>query len=56
MNDYQERLLRQLDSATNVIRKQIGGKGGSSAEKVYGQAYEACVAAGLKPSLRKKYR
>lgn len=56
MSDYEERLLRQLDSASGNIRKQMGGKSGSSAEKVYGQAYEACVAAGIKPIIRKKYR
>ena len=51
-----EDLLRNLASASNDIKKSMGGKTGESAEKRYGVAYQACVRAGLKPQLRRKYR
>lgn len=54
MND--EDLLRNLESISKDIKKQTGGKQGESVEKRYGLAYAACVKAGLKPVLRKKYR
>lgn len=49
-------LLRNLNAASNDIKKSAGGKAGESAEKRYGIAYQACVRAGIKPPLRKKYR
>jgi hypothetical protein len=51
-----EDLLRDLESASKDIKKSTGGKAGEGAEKKYGQAYSACVKAGLKPPLRSKYR
>lgn len=52
-----EELLRDLDRASTQVKKQLGtNAGGSSAEKNYGQAYTACVRAGLKPKLKGKYR
>lgn len=51
-----EDLLRDLEVASKDIKKSIGGKSGEGAEKKYGQAYSACVKAGIKPALRKKYR
>jgi hypothetical protein len=51
-----EDLLRDLEIACKDVKKQMGGKTGESAEKRYGQAYAACVKAGLKPVLKKKYR
>lgn len=56
MSEDVERLLSNLNSASSAIKKSIGGKAGESAEKVYGQAYQALVKAGVKPALRKKYR
>lgn len=49
-------LLRDLEIASKDVKKQMGGKTGESAEKKYGQAYTACVKAGLKQPLRSKYR
>lgn len=51
-----EDLLRNLASASNDIKKSMGGKSGEGVEKKYGVAYQACVKAGLKPQLRRKYR
>lgn len=50
-----ERLIREFASASAAIHKSVGGKHGDGAEKVYGQAYQALVRAGLKPKLRGKY-
>lgn len=49
-------LLRDLESASKTIKSQTGGKSGEGNEKKYGQAYSACVKAGIKPPLKKKYR
>lgn len=49
-------LLRDLEIASKDIKKSTGGKAGEGSEKKYGQAYAACVKAGLKAPLRKKYR
>lgn len=51
-----DRLERSMSSASNNLRKVVGGKAGESVEKVYGQTYTALVRAGLRPRLRKKYR
>ena len=51
-----EDLLRSLSNESNEIKKSMGGKTAEGAEKRYGIAYQACVKAGLKPQLRKKYR
>lgn len=51
MSNYtedQERALRDLDTASNNLRKASGGKVGESAEKAYGQAYARCYQLGLK--------
>jgi hypothetical protein len=56
MSEENEKLLRSLELASSNIRKSLGGKTGEGAEKVYGQAYRACVRAGIKSPLRKKYR
>jgi hypothetical protein len=54
--DEAERLLRDLNSASNEVRRCAGGKAAAGVEKRYGLAYQACVRAGLKPQLRKRYR
>jgi hypothetical protein len=56
MNDYDERLLRNLESASAALKRQTGGKAGEGSEKVYGIAYKECVKAGLKPKIKKRYR
>ena len=56
MKEENEKLLRSLDSASAVLKRQTGGKVGEGAEKIYSQAYKECVKAGIKPKLRKKYR
>lgn len=56
MSDDVERLQSNLNSALATVRKQVSGKGGDSAENVYGQAYQALVKVGAKPQIRKKYR
>lgn len=55
-NEDNEELLRDLNIASQDIKKQTGGKGGEGAEKKYGEAYSKCVKAGLKPQLKRKYR
>jgi hypothetical protein len=51
-----EKLLRNLEIASNAIKKQVGGRGGEGIEKKYGQAYQDCVKAGIKPQIKKRYR
>jgi hypothetical protein len=51
-----DRLLRDLASASNDVKKQISGKPGEASEKRYGIAYQQCVKAGIKPPLKRKYR
>lgn len=51
-----EKLLRNLDNASSAIKRQTSGKAGEGFEKKYGQAYQECVKAGIKPQIRKKYR
>lgn len=51
-----EDLLRNLEIASKDVKKQTGGKAGEGVESRYGQAYYACVKAGLKVPLRSKYR
>ena len=51
-----EALLRDLNIASQDVKKAIPGKSGEGSEKKYGQAYAACVKAGLKPLLKRKYR
>lgn len=55
-DDEKDALIRDLNSASNEIKRQTGGKAGEGSEKRYGIAYSACVKAGLKPPLKKKYR
>ena len=55
-NEDHEALLRDLNIASQDIKKNIAGKSGEGAEKKYGQAYAACVKAGIKPALKRKYR
>lgn len=56
MSEDVEKMMRELDSASSAIKKQMGGKGGEGAESKYGQAYQQLVKAGVKPQIRKKYR
>jgi hypothetical protein len=56
MSEDNEKLLRNLEQASSLVRKALGGKAGESNEKIYGQAYRACVRAGIKPMLKGKYR
>lgn len=55
-SEDKEFLLRELNIASQDVKKSTGGKAGEGSEKRYGQAYSACVKAGLKPSLKRKYR
>jgi hypothetical protein len=55
-SDDHETLLRDLNIASQDIKKNIAGKSGEGMEKKYGQAYAACVKAGIKPALKRKYR
>ena len=43
-----ERALRDLQTASDNLRKAGGGKAGESAEKKYGEAYTKCYRMGLK--------
>ena len=43
-----ERALRDLETASQNLRRASGGKVGESAEKAYGQAYTRCYQLGLK--------
>lgn len=56
MSEEVEKLMREFDSASGAIKKQMGGKSGEGAESKYGQAYQQLVKAGAKPQIRKKYR
>lgn len=56
MSEDVDRLLSNLNAAATSVKKQMGGKTGEAAEKVYGQAYQQLVKVGAKPQLRKKYR
>lgn len=56
MSEENEKLLRNLELASSSIKKSVGGKAGEGIEKAYGIAYQACVKAGIKPQLRKRYR
>jgi hypothetical protein len=55
-DDEKDTLLRNLNSAAQDVKKATPGKSGEGAEKKYGQAYSACVKAGIKPLLKRKYR
>jgi hypothetical protein len=54
--DEDDRLEKSMASASNNLKKSVGGKPGESNEKVYGIAYQGLVKAGLRLQLRKKYR
>lgn len=56
MQENNDKLVSNFNAASNNIRRSLGGKTGESAEKAYGQAYQALAKIGLKPQLRKKYR
>ena len=51
-----EDLLRDLEIASKAVKNATPGKSGEGAEKKYGQAYAACVKAGIKAPLKSKYR
>lgn len=55
-DDEKESLLRDLNIAAQDVKRATPGKSGEGAEKKYGQAYAACVKAGIKPVLKRKYR
>lgn len=46
--DEQEKALRDLNSASDALRRTAGGKAGDAAEKKYGEAYKRCHQLGLK--------
>lgn len=48
LTEDQERALRDLETASNNLKRATGGKAGESAEKAYGQAYRRCYQLGLK--------
>lgn len=43
-----EKALRNLETASNNLKRAQGGKAGESAEKAYGLAYKRCYQLGLK--------
>lgn len=43
-----ERALKDLSSASEVLRRSVGGKVGESAENKYREAYIKCYRLGLK--------
>ena len=55
-NEDRDSLLRELNIASQDVKKSVSGKSGEGSEKKYGQAYAACVKAGIKPALKRKYR
>lgn len=56
MSEDVEKMLREFESASSAIKKQMGGKTGEGAEAKYGQTYQQLVKANAKPQIRKKYR
>ena len=56
MAEDNERLISDFNSASSNVKKSSGGKTGEGAEKLYGQAYQALVKAGLRQQLKRKYR
>lgn len=48
LTDEQEKALRDLNSATEALKKSVGGKAGEANEKRYGEAYRKCYQLGLK--------
>lgn len=46
--EEQERALRDLEAASNNLKRAAGGKAGEGAEALYGQAYQRCYRLGLK--------
>ena len=56
MSEENDRLFSNLNSASSNLKKVVSGKAGEGSEKIYGQAYQALVKAGLKPPLKRKYR
>ena len=56
MSDKIEDLQRAFNAASVELKKCVGGKQGTTAEKKYGQAYMSLVKAGAAPRLKKKYR
>jgi hypothetical protein len=48
LTDEQERALRDFNSATEALKKSVGGKAGEAIEKKYGEAYQKCYQLGLK--------
>lgn len=47
----QDAALRDLEAAAKKVRS-----GAPTAEKQYGAAYQKCVALGVKPAIRHRYR
>jgi len=54
--EEKDRLERDMDAASGNLKRIVSGKGGEGVEKLYGQAYQQLVKAGLRRQLRKKYR
>lgn len=48
LTDEQEKALRDLEAASNNLKKAAGGKVGETAETKYGEAYARCYKLGLK--------
>ena len=44
----QEKALRELELASNNLKRAVGGKAGETLEKKYGEAYAKCYKLGLK--------
>lgn len=57
MSKSNDDLLADFERASKDLQKNATlASGAARIEKAYGTAYQALVAAGLKPQLRKKYR
>lgn len=55
--DEARKLWQAFDSASSAVKKGLTStNGGSKAEANYGATYQALVAAGLAPQIRKSYR
>lgn len=49
-------LLREKDRRQEALRRSAANKGAQGLENAYGQAFQACVKAGLVRQIRYKYR
>ena len=48
LTNEQESALRDLDKASDALKKSVGGKAGEGIEARYKEAYDQCYRLGLK--------